>query len=101
MIPADKLPVIGSVKDECLQQEDARVHIQTADQSCRIADALNFSRTVMSASPVGILVFSANGSCVEANESAAQMVGATVPQMLRQNFRELKSWRTSGIVDQA
>ena len=48
-------------------------------------------------SPVGISIFDADGNCVAANEAIARQVGATVPQLLAQNFHGIASWKTSGI----
>jgi PAS domain S-box-containing protein len=47
---------------------------------------------------VGILVYKASGQCVLANEAAARTVNATVSQLLNQNFRQLESWRNSGLL---
>ena len=67
----------------------------------QVLDALNFNRMILDASPVGIAVFKASGSCFSANEALARMIGATVDQVLRQDFRQIESWRTSGLVDAA
>jgi PAS domain S-box-containing protein len=66
-----------------------------------ITDALTFNRTILKTSPIGIVTFKASGQCVSANEAIASMVGGTVEQLLKQNFRTLKSWKTSGMLEAA
>jgi PAS domain S-box-containing protein len=64
----------------------------------RVADALGFARAVIHSSPLGIIAYGPDGGCVTANESAAQLVGTDVAGLLRQNFRELPSWRQSNLL---
>ena len=64
----------------------------------RIADALNFNQTVLRASPVGIVVFKAAGPCVSASESIGQIIGGSREEVLKQNFRQLESWKQSGML---
>jgi PAS domain S-box-containing protein len=64
----------------------------------QLTEALNFNRKVISDASVGIIVFNAAGRCVLANESGARTLNATMPQILAQNFREIASWQTSGML---
>jgi PAS domain S-box-containing protein len=64
----------------------------------RIADELNFNRTVLHASPVGIVVFKASGPCISANETIGQITGGSREAVLKQNFRQLESWKSSGML---
>ena len=64
----------------------------------RIADALNFNQTVLRASPVGIVVFKATGPCISANETIEQITGGSCEAVLKQNFRQLESWKKSGML---
>ena len=63
-----------------------------------LAETLDFNQKIISDAPVGILVYKASGQCVLANEAAARTVNATVSQFLSQNFRQLESWRNSGLL---
>ncbi len=63
----------------------------------RIVDELNFSRTVLEASPLGIITYTAEGDAVSVNSAAAQVVGATVESLEAQNFRNIESWKRGGI----
>ena len=63
----------------------------------RLRDVLGLNEKLLGAAPVGIQVFKSSGQCVQANETAAQTVGGRVESLLRQNFREIPSWRPSGL----
>ncbi len=66
-----------------------------------ITDALTFNKTILRTSPIGIVTFKASGQCVSANEAIAKMVGGTVERLLKQNFRHLESWKSSGMLEVA
>jgi len=63
-----------------------------------LAETHDFNQIIISDAPVGIVVFKASGQCVLANESAARTLNATVTQILNQNFRQIESWRDSGML---
>ena len=64
-------------------------------------DALNYSDTIFEASPIGIMTFKETGEVISANRAAAMMFGVTVDQLLAQNFRNVVSWKQSGLLDAA
>ena len=64
-------------------------------------EALAYNQTVIAASPVGIILYDQTGRGVLANEAAAAIVGASVGDVLAQNYRMLESWRRSGLLDTA
>ena len=64
----------------------------------QLDEALNFNQKIILAASVGMVVFKASGQCVMANETAARTLGATVPALLTHNFRQLTSWRASGML---
>jgi PAS domain S-box-containing protein len=64
----------------------------------RVTDALNFNQTMLRASPVGIVVFKATGPCISANEVIEQIIGGPRETVLKQNFRQLESWKNSGLL---
>jgi len=65
----------------------------------RIAELAELNTKIVSSSPIGILVYhAATGECVMANDASAAMVGTSVEQMLGQNYLELNSWKTSGLL---
>ena len=56
---------------------------------------------IISASPIGIGIYDGSGQCVQANDSLAQIIGATKQQVLEQNYHAIESWKTSGLLDVA
>ena len=64
----------------------------------QLAETLDFNQKIISDASAGIVVYKASGQCVLANETAAQAINATTPRLLDQNFRELESWRVSGML---
>ena len=67
----------------------------------QLADAHEFMQHILTSAPIGIFTYRLSGECLSANAAAAKMVGATVEQLERQNFRELESWKRSGLYDLA
>ena len=62
-----------------------------------IAESLNFTKAIISTSPIGIFTYRASGPCVSANESAARIIGTTVNTLTEQNFHKIESWKQSGL----
>ncbi len=58
-------------------------------------------RSVLETSPVGISIYDETGQCFVANDSLAEMIGATKEQVLQQNYNEIESWKISGTLDKA
>lgn len=65
----------------------------------KIQEISRFNEEIITASPIGILVYRQDGQCILANKSAGELVGASQDFLLQQNFRELQSWRDSGLLD--
>lgn len=64
----------------------------------RLHDALNLKHKIIADSPIGIITFKASGPCVMANAAAARIMGASVEQLLRQNFKTIPSWSQYGLL---
>jgi PAS domain S-box-containing protein len=64
----------------------------------QLAETLDFNQRIISDAPAGIVVYKASGQCVLVNEFAARTINATIPQLLKQNFRQLENWRVSGML---
>lgn len=62
------------------------------------ADALEYNHLLLASSPVGIITYKETGAAVSANPAAATLVGGTVEQLKAQNFREIESWKRSGLL---
>ena len=67
----------------------------------RINDALQYIKTLINSSSLGIQTYDAAGKCILANESMAKMLGTTNEQLLEQNYNQIESWKTSGLLELA
>ena len=70
-----------------------------ADQ--QIADALHYSQTIFEASTIGIITYTESGQAISVNRAASTIIGTTVECLRNQNFRELDSWKQSGLLEAA
>ncbi|MFC1877405.1 PAS domain S-box protein [Thermodesulfobacteriota bacterium] len=66
-----------------------------------LREAYEFNERVLSSAPMGIGTYRFDGQCVSCNEFLGVIIGATMDQVLSQNFRELESWKTTGLLDVA
>jgi PAS domain S-box-containing protein len=67
----------------------------------RMAELHELNEKMIAGLPVGVLAYRVDGQCVIANPSAEALIGAASETLLAQNFRELESWRRSGLLEQA
>ncbi len=67
----------------------------------QIAELLEFNSEIISESTLGIVVYREDGECVIANAASASIIGATPEQLKAQNFRQIPSWKASGLLDAA
>ena len=67
----------------------------------RIMEATNYAQTLLAASPIGLVTYRADGQAVSANEAAARLIGTTVENVKKQNFRELESWKETKFLEKA
>ncbi|MBN2803912.1 MAG: PAS domain S-box protein [Deltaproteobacteria bacterium] len=52
-------------------------------------------------SSIGMVVYDESGECLEVNDRAALLIGASREKVLEQNFYQIESWKTSGLLDGA
>lgn len=64
-------------------------------------DAVRFLESLLAASPISIFTYKATGQTVSANQAAARLVGTTIEEVAQFNFRELDSWKNSGLLGAA
>ena len=67
----------------------------------RISSTLAYVKTIIDSSPIGLVTYKASGEAVSTNEAVAAIIGTTPAQVLEQNFRELESWKKSGMLSAA
>lgn len=61
----------------------------------------SLNQSILNASSLGIAVYEYLGKCIYINKVAADTIGATIEQGLKQNFRFIESWRKTGLLDYA
>ena len=62
------------------------------------AAASRYLQTLLQSLPMGILTSKASGETITFNPALAGIVGAASEQLAAQNFRQLESWRSSGLL---
>jgi PAS domain S-box-containing protein len=67
----------------------------------RITDALEYNKTLINSSSLGITTYDASGKCILVNESMTRILGITREQVLGENFNDIESWKTSGLLGSA
>jgi len=67
----------------------------------RLAEISELNQQIIAGSPVGISIYKADGQCIVANDAIVETIGTTKEQILSQNFRQIKSWQDSGLMDMA
>ena len=58
-----------------------------------LAEALEFSETILLNSPLPMGIYAEGGQCVQANEAYATLFGTTREALMAQNFHEIPSWQ--------
>lgn len=86
--------IIGTVVsfNDITEQLAAQKEVQRAHE---------LRKRVIDESPIGIAFYDDAGQCIAANESVAEIVGATRSQLLAQNYHHIESWKKSGMYNMA
>ncbi|HEY5514367.1 MAG TPA: MASE3 domain-containing protein, partial [Geomonas sp.] len=67
----------------------------------KLSETLDLDQKIIAESGAGIVAYRIDtGACVIANKAAARSVGASMEQIKQQNFRDIPSWRQSGLLDE-
>jgi PAS domain S-box-containing protein len=57
------------------------------------------NRKIIEASLMGVLAYNGlSGQCVMANQTVSRIIGASIEQLQCQNFRQIDSWKKSGLL---
>lgn len=72
---------------------------QRVEQQLREISDLN--EKIIVSSSIGILLYKKSGTCIVVNDAAAKIVGTSRDNVLKQNFRNLSSWKDSGLLEMA
>ena len=67
----------------------------------RLAEISEMNQQIIENSPVGIAIYQADGQCIVANDAIGEIIGGAKEYVLSQNFRRIKSWQDTEILDMA
>ncbi len=67
----------------------------------RITDALEYNKTLINTSSLGITTYDVSGRCILANESIARILGSTREQIMEENYYDIPTWKTNGLLGSA
>ena len=84
--------VVGSVItfNDITERKQAQAALQ---------EAFTLNDNVINESPIGIAIYDASGQCITANASIAEIFNATRDQVLAQNYKNIDSWKKSGLLE--
>ena len=81
-----------------LEEVNLRLEATVAERTRLLSETLDFNETLLLRSPLPMGVYNSSGQCLLANNAIADLVGATREDLLAQNFRNIDSWKTSGLL---
>jgi PAS domain S-box-containing protein len=67
----------------------------------RITDALEYNKTLINSSSLGITTYDVSGKCILANESISRILGTTREQLMEENYYDIPAWKTNGLLGSA
>ncbi|MBF0380776.1 MAG: response regulator [Magnetococcales bacterium] len=97
--------VILDITQRKHNEAELRSHRDRLDQLVKektgqLKDALDLNEKIFNSTSHGVLAYEEkSGRCIFANPAIGKIVGATVDQLLKQNFREIPPWQTSGMLE--
>ena len=77
--------------------------VTASREATRANSEHTFKEAVLQNSPTALVIFDAGtGQCIDVNRAAVELTGAEgTDELLAQNFRDLSSWRESGMLEAA
>ncbi|MBI5570836.1 MAG: response regulator [Desulfomonile tiedjei] len=75
--------------------------LRLKDLEKRLAEALAFNQTILTASPHGVSTFTPDGRILSINDAMCALIGVRLEQVIDKNSREVPSLRGWGILDAA
>lgn len=74
---------------------------QLQAKDMQLLEALSLNQNILMTSVVGMAAYRQDGRCIMANPSFIASVGGTEKEVLSQNFRTLRVWQESGLLEWA
>ena len=86
-------------RQACLQQHylEEQVEKRTSD----LTDLLEFNKTIIKTSPIGIAVYTHDGQCVTVNDVFSRIIGIDKQELANLTMHSLERLETSGLLTQA
>ncbi len=66
-----------------------------------IADALEYNKTLINSSSLGLTTYDVSGKCILANETLARILGSTREQLMEENYYDIPTWKENGLLGSA
>ncbi len=67
----------------------------------RITDALEYNKTLINSSSLGLGTYNAAGKCIFVNDAFARILGTTREQVLELNYNQSEEWKITGLIEAA
>ena len=88
---------LGVLETYLRRRENTEMTLHESER--RSAEISEYNQRIIDNSPLGIATYDAeSGECVFANDAIANTIGATVEEVRGRNFRQLESWKNSGML---
>ncbi len=98
-VDLDRRKIFGFIQDI---SERKAIEAALLKSQVQIREALLFNEQLLASMPIGAAAYRGeSGRCIMANEAIALAVGGTREGLLHQDFRDIESWKTSGILEVA
>ena len=82
-----------------LRHERDTLESRVMESTKEFSELLELNQKTISLSQIGIVIFhTIIGQCTLANDAAERILGATVEQLLQQNFRNISSWKENNLL---
>ncbi|MGB7957412.1 MAG: PAS domain S-box protein [Minisyncoccia bacterium] len=98
---SNKYPIDGTKMIQCNIRDitDRKVAEKRASAYLdELKDELNLNHFIMEFTTCGILIYNVkSGKCIFANDAISKQVGGSREQLLKQDFRKIKSWEQGGL----
>ncbi|MBF0102262.1 MAG: PAS domain S-box protein [Desulfobacterales bacterium] len=100
--PIRSIGTVQDITESKLVEEKLKITIDALKQSDQhLQETLDLNQKLIAASYLGIVAYNASGECILANDSMTKILNATRQEILNQNFKEIASWKTFGLLKMA
>ena len=83
-----------SIAEKALSERTSELHVKEE----QLQEALSLNQSILMTTAIGIAVYRHDGQCIMVNPAFSRMIGGSMEQLLKQNFRNIPSWQESGLL---